>query len=80
MVAIKKGGVAAYVYGGNLGYADVSARKKGNCGRKRTTTLADVKASVKAADPYHRSTLRAGRVHMYIASTTLWRLVKTKKI
>ncbi|ETV89771.1 hypothetical protein H310_15400, partial [Aphanomyces invadans] len=43
----------------------------GNCGRKRTTTLADVKASVKAADPYHRSTFRAGRVHMYIVDNAV---------
>ncbi|ETV98065.1 hypothetical protein H310_09354 [Aphanomyces invadans] len=54
--------------------------KKGNCSHKRTTILADLEASVKAADPYHRSAFRALAESTGIATTTLRRLVEAKKI
>ncbi|KAF0715869.1 Aste57867_3131 [Aphanomyces stellatus] len=63
-----------------FGRADVAAMKKGRSGRPPKRTVDDVEAAVKSVPPHLRKTFVMLAASSGIPSTTLWRVLQTKKL
>ncbi|KAF0748156.1 hypothetical protein AaE_007446 [Aphanomyces astaci] len=62
------------------GVASVARRKKGRSGRPPKRSIQDLEAAIKSVPPHLRSTLLSLAKSSSIPPTTLWRLLKTKKL
>ncbi|KAH9107205.1 hypothetical protein AeMF1_017394 [Aphanomyces euteiches] len=62
------------------GRADVASLKKGRSGRPPKRSMAEIEAAVKSVQPHLRKTFAMLAASSGIPSTTLWRVLQTKKL
>ncbi|KAH9096270.1 hypothetical protein Ae201684P_009504 [Aphanomyces euteiches] len=62
------------------GRADVASLKKGRSGRPPKRSMAEIEAAVKSVQPHLRKTFVMLAASSGIPSTTLWRVLQTKKL